>query len=256
VSVLAKILADVRAEVQRRAREKPIESMKPFHRKKHSLIEVIQRAKYSPLIAEIKRASPSAGNLRLDVDVGELAQAMLRGGAVGLSVLTEPKYFKGDPNFLRELRKSVEAPLLRKDFIIHEYQMYETAELGADAVLLIVKMLGERLPEFLRLARELGIEALVEVTTEDEVELAISAGAKLMGINNRNLETLEVDLTRTERLAPLVPGYVTLISESGISSRADVRRMLRAGADAVLVGTALMQADDVEQKVRELVGGD
>jgi indole-3-glycerol phosphate synthase len=123
-------------------------------------------------------------------------------------------------------------------------------------VLLIVKLLGKRLPEFLRLARELGIEALVEVTTEDEVELAVSAGARLMGINNRDLETLEVDLACTERLAPLVPGYVTLISESGISSRADVRRMLRAGADAVLVGTALMQADDVEQKVRELVGGD
>jgi indole-3-glycerol phosphate synthase len=256
MSVLAKILADVRAEVQRRAREKPIESMKLSPRKKHSLIEAIQRAKHSPLIAEIKRGSPSAGTLRLDVDVRELAKAMLRGGAVGLSVLTEPKYFKGDLDFLRELRKSVEAPLLRKDFIVHEYQMYETAELGADVVLLIVKILGERLPEFLRLARELGIEALVEVTAEDEVELAVSAGAKLMGINNRDLETLEVDLARTERLAPLVPGYVTLISESGISSRPDVRRMLRAGADAVLVGTALMQADDVEQKVRELVEGD
>jgi indole-3-glycerol phosphate synthase len=223
-------------------------------RKKLSLVEAIQQAKHTPLIAELKRASPSAGELRPDADVIELARAMLRGGAVGLSVLTEPKHFKGDPSFLRELRGVVGVPLLRKDFIVHEYQMYETAELGADAVLLITKVLGERLPEFLRLSRELGIEALVEVTTEDEVELAISTGAKLMGVNNRDLETLQVDLSRTERLAPKIPGYVTLVSESGISSREDVRRMLEAGADAVLVGTALMRAENVEVKVKELVG--
>jgi indole-3-glycerol phosphate synthase len=125
--------------------------------------------------------------------------------------------------------------------------------LGADAVLLIVKVLGEKLSEFLDLSRELGLEALVEVTTEEEIELARSAGARLIGVNNRDLETLEVDLARTERLAPLIPGYATLVSESGISSPEDVRRMLNAGADSVLVGTALMRARNLEQKVRELV---
>ncbi|MDI6642628.1 MAG: indole-3-glycerol phosphate synthase TrpC [Candidatus Hodarchaeaceae archaeon] len=253
MSALTNILADVQAEVQRRARANPIKPVYVDRARKRSLVEAIERAPKAPLIAEIKRASPSAGDIRPSADVLEVARAMLRGGAISLSVLTEPKYFKGDPSFLREVRKVAEVPLLCKDFIVDEYQLYEATELGADVVLLITKALGRELPRFMGLAEKLGMESLVEVTSEDEIGLAVSAGAELMGVNNRDLETLEVDLDRTVRLAPLVPDDVTLVSESGITSPADVRRMLDAGADAVLVGTALMKAKNIEQKVRSLV---
>lgn len=253
MSALAKILADVRVEVQRRAIAKPIDPSHVDLSPKRSLIEAIERAPGVPLIAEIKRASPSAGDIKPSADVLEIARAMLRGGAVSLSVLTEPKYFKGDPSFLREIRRVAEVPLLCKDFIVDEYQLYEAVELGADVVLLIVKALEHELSRFMQLAEKLGLESLVEVTSEDEVGLAVSAGAEIIGINNRDLETLEVDLNRTVGLAPLIPDGATLVSESGISSPADVRKMLDAGADALLVGTALMQAENIEQKVRSLV---
>jgi indole-3-glycerol phosphate synthase len=217
------------------------------------LIEAIEKAPRVPLIAEIKRASPSAGDIRPSADVLEVARAMLRGGAISLSVLTEPKYFKGDPNFLREVRNVAKVPLIRKDFIVDDYQILEAAELGADVVLLIVKILGQELRKFMQLAEDLGMESLVEVTDEEEAELAISAGAKLIGVNNRDLETLKVDLNRTVKLAPSIPDDAVLVSESGINTPDDVRRVLDAGADAVLVGTALMRADDIEQKVRSLV---
>ncbi len=258
MSILSQIVADVRADLQMRMVDKPLRAMKIDWRKYSiiSAIESAKKAKKVPVIAEIKRASPSAGDIRIGADPISLAQSMLSGGAIALSVLTERKYFKGEPSFLRDLRKFLDAPLLRKDFIVGEYQIYESAaELGADAILLITKILGDSLPELLDLTRKLGMEALVEVTDEKEIELAVDAGARLIGINNRNLETLKVDLATTERLAPLIPNDVTLVSESGMNTRGDVQRMLNAGADAVLVGTSIMRASNIEQKVRELVGG-
>ncbi len=258
LSVLSQIIADVRADLKIKMVDKPLRAMK-IDWKKYSLIGAIENAKKArkvPVIAEIKRASPSAGDIRPGADPLSLAQSMLDGGAIALSVLTEQKYFKGEPGFLRDLRKFLDVPLLRKDFIVGEYQVYESAsELGADAILLIAKVLGDSLPDLLNLTRKLGMEALVEVADEKEIELAVDAGARLIGINNRDLETLEIDMSRTARLAPLVPNYVTLVSESGIETRADVQRMLKAGADAVLVGTSIMRAKNIEQKVRELVGG-
>ncbi len=253
MSVLEKILKSVRAEVKRQARLKPVEVMEVDRSSKRSLIAAIERAPKAPLIAEVKRASPSAGDIKPNADVLEAARAMLRGGAIALSVLTEPKYFKGDPSFLREIRNVVEVPVLRKDFIVDEYQLHESAELGADAVLLIARVLKQELFGFMHLAEELGMECLVEVTSMDEVRLAVSAEARLIGINNRDLETLEINLDRTRELASAVPEDVVLVSESGIRLPRDVRAMLEAGADAVLVGTALMQADDIEEKVRSLV---
>ena len=253
MSVLTKIIKDVRASVKRQASLRPVEAMDINRSPKHSLREAIERAPKVPLIAEIKRASPSAGDIKPDTDVLKVACAMLRGGAIALSVLTEPKYFKGDSSFLREIRCATDVPALRKDFIVNEYQLYESAEFGADAVLLIAKVLNQELPKFVRLAGELGMESLVEVTSESEIRLAVSAEAGLIGINNRDLETLEVDLGRTRELAPLVPEDVVLVSESGIRTPEDVKVVLGYGADAVLVGTALMQADDIEQKVRSLV---
>lgn len=253
MSVLAKILQDVQTEVRLRASARPIEYTHVPRAKKQSLVEAIEKAPKVPLVAEIKRASPSAGDIKPNADVLEVARAMLRGGAISLSVLTEPKYFKGDPKFLREVRNVVKVPLICKDFIVDEYQVLEAAELGADVILLIVKVLGRKVRKFMLFAKEFGMESLVEVTDKEELKLAISAGAKLIGINNRDLETLKVDLNRTVKHAPSIPDDVTLVSESGINTPEDVRRMLDAGADAVLVGTALMKADDIEQKVRSLV---
>ncbi|TDA30408.1 MAG: indole-3-glycerol-phosphate synthase [Hadesarchaea archaeon] len=252
MSFLRRILPEVEREVERRKRERPFQDLSP-PRPKRSLIEAIRGARGVALIAELKLSSPSAGRLRSPEERRGLAEAMVRGGAVALSVLTEPRYFGGDPRFLREL-SDLPVPLLCKDFVADPYQIEEASKLGADAILLLAAVLGERLPSFLRRAEEEGMEALVEVTDEEEMGLALSAGARLVGINNRDLNTLEVDPSRTERLAPLVPPGVTLVSESGIETPEQVRRMLRAGAHAVLVGTALMRAERVEEKVRELVG--
>ncbi|MCQ8898314.1 MAG: indole-3-glycerol-phosphate synthase [Hadesarchaea archaeon] len=252
MSFLRRILPEVEREVERRKRERPFQDLSP-PRPKRSLIEAIRGARGVALIAELKLSSPSAGRLRSPEERRGLAEAMVRGGAVALSVLTEPRYFGGDPRFLREL-SDLPVPLLCKDFVVDPYQIEEASRLGADAILLLAAVLGERLPSFLRRAEEEGMEALVEVTDEEEMGLALSAGARLVGINNRDLNTLEVDPSRTERLAPLVPPGVTLVSESGIETPEQVRRMLRAGAHAVLVGTALMRAERVEEKVRELVG--
>ncbi len=253
MSVLAKILQDVQTDVRLRASARPIERAHIPRTKRRSLVEAIEKAPRVPLIAEIKRASPSAGDIRPNADVLDVARAMLRGGAISLSVLTEMRHFKGDPNFLREVRKVAKVPLIRKDFILDEYQIYEAAELGADVVLLIVKVLGPEVRKFMLLAKELGMESLVEVTDKEEVRLAVSSGAKLMGVNNRDLETLKVDLNRTIELSHHIPDDVTLVSESGINTPEDVGKMLEAGADAVLVGTALMRADSIEQKVLSLV---
>jgi indole-3-glycerol phosphate synthase len=253
LNILEQIVEDVRARVKEQARRNPIAKMKIGRPPKRSLCAAIERAPGVPLIAEVKRASPSVGDIELNVDVVEAARAMVRGGAIAISVLTEPKYFKGDPSFVPKIRGAVDVPILRKDFIVDEYQLYESAELGADAVLLIAGILGENLRHFVDLAHELGMESLVEADDEEQVKLASAAGAKMIGINNRDLKTMQVDITRTARLAPLVPDDVVLVSESGIRMPNDVTFVLDAGADAVLVGTTLMKSGNIEQRVRSLV---
>ncbi len=253
MNILEQIVEDVRARVKEQARRNPIAKMKIGRPPKRSLCAAIERAPGVPLIAEVKRASPSVGDIELNVDVVEAARAMVRGGAIAISVLTEPKYFKGDPSFVPKIRGAVDVPILRKDFIVDEYQLYESAELGADAVLLIAGILGENLRHFVDLAHELGMESLVEADDEEQVKLASAAGAKMIGINNRDLKTMQVDITRTARLAPLVPDDVVLVSESGIRMPNDVTFVLDAGADAVLVGTTLMKSGNIEQRVRSLV---
>lgn len=168
-------------------------------------------------------------------------------------MLTEPKYFKGDLSYLLRIRKAVDVPVLRKDFIVDEYQLYQSVELGADAVLLIAGVLGEDLKRFIDLTRELGMESFVEVDEEERVKFASAAGAELMGINNRDLKTMQVNITRTARLAPLVPDKVVLVSESGMYMPNDIKFVLDAGADAVLVGTSLMKSRNIEQQVRSFV---
>jgi indole-3-glycerol phosphate synthase len=205
------------------------------------------------LIAEIKRASPSRGVLLADFDPLALATVYAANGAAALSVLTDARFFGGDLAHLAAVRAAVSVPVLRKDFVLDPYQVYEARAAGADAVLLIAAALDDaRLTDLHALVTELGMAALVEVHSEAELERALALGVPLIGVNNRDLRTFAVDLGTTERLARLVPEEVTLVAESGIFSADDVRRMGAAGARAVLVGEALVTAPDVAACVREL----
>jgi len=209
------------------------------------------------LIGEIKRASPSMGEIADEMfDPRIIAQTYSGNGAAALSVLTERKYFQGEPFHIRRARKYMPLPILRKDFIVDPYQVYESRMLLADAVLLIVRILtDDQLFDLLELTRELRMSALVETHDEAELERAAKAGANIIGINNRDLATMTIDLGTTERLAKRVPRGALLVSESGIETRGDVERLARAGAHAVLVGTTLMKAGDaVHIVMRPLVG--
>lgn len=207
------------------------------------------------VIAEVKRRSPSRGDIRPDLDPGELAGAYERGGASAVSVLTEPIFFGGDLSDIPAARGGCGLPILRKDFIVDGYQLLESRACGASAVLLIAALLdGGALPEMLAYSRELGLEALVEVHDEAELESVLEAGADLVGINNRDLKTLMVDLDTTSRLAPLVPGYVTLVSESGYSRREQLESVRTLGVDAVLVGESLVRGERPDLAVAGLRG--
>lgn len=212
------------------------------------------------LIAEVKKASPSAGIIRPDFDPVRLAQTYETAGASCLSVLTDEQFFQGSLACLRQIRQVVRLPLLRKDFIIDERQILEAVEWGADALLLIVAILtGAQLKHFHALATEAGLSVLVEVHDEAELDRALAAGARLLGVNNRDLKTFKVDLATTERLAACLRqspsrDELLLVAESGIQSRADVERMAGAGVQAILVGESLMRQADIPAKVRELLG--
>lgn len=199
-----------------------------------------------PVIAEIKPTSPTTEGTRED-DPAELAREMVAGGATALSVLTEPDHFGGSPETLRRVREAVEVPVLRKDFVLCEAQLDAVA---ADIVLLIARFI-EDLDGLIAAARERGFQPLVEIHTPGELDAAIEAGAGIVGINNRDLTRLAVDLETFEALAPEVPEEVTLVAESGITSPADVRRMREAGADALLIGSAIMDGD-VKTNTEEL----
>lgn len=208
------------------------------------------------IIAEIKRASPSKGELGMGWDPVELAGIYQDNGAAAISVLTEVHYFKGDPDFIRQMRPVIRLPILRKDFIFEPIQIYETAALGADALLLIVSLLElGQLRALLLLTRSLGLEALVEVHTEKEMEAALTAGAKLIGINSRNLHTFEMFPNRALELAPLAPPEVTLVAASGIKTRADLDRYLAAGIRAFLIGESLVTREDPGAALREFIEG-
>ena len=202
----------------------------------------------TPLIAEVKPTSPTTDGRRADDPVA-LAEAMVDGGAAALSVLTEPEHFGGSPEHLRRVREAVEVPVLRKDFVLTEAQLDTVA---ADLVLLIARFVDD-LPALTAAAQERGFQVLIETHTRTDVQAAVEAGADVIGINNRDLAALEVDLGTFERVAPAVPSDGTLIAESGIGTRADVERMRGAGADGLLVGSAIMDGG-VTQNTRRLTG--
>jgi len=196
-------------------------------------------------ICEVKKASPSKGLIAPDFPYLDIAREYEQAGAAAISVLTEPHYFQGASEHLQQIAAAVSVPVLRKDFVVSEYQIFEARALGAAAVLLIVVLLTDaELRAYLALADELGLTALVEVHDEAETRRALDAGARVLGINNRDLHTFEVDVATTERIAPLVPSDVVLVAESGVSDAATVARLHAAGVDAILVGEALMRAAD------------
>lgn len=206
------------------------------------------------LIAEVKKASPSAGVIAESFDPVAIAREYEEAGAHAISVLTDEQFFQGKLAYLKQVRDAVSLPVLRKDFMIHEVQIHEAAVAGADAILLIVAALEqERLEALFREAELCQLDALVEVHTSEELERALEVGAKLIGINNRNLTTFEVDLRATEELSEEVPEGVVLVSESGLKTQEDARRAYAAGCNAILVGESLMRTGDVAGQVRELL---
>lgn len=213
------------------------------------------------LIAECKKASPSKGLMVRDYDAVRLAQQYVRAGASAISVLTDARHFQGSLEDLRDVREALDArrdgrevPVLRKDFIFHEYQVYEARAAGADAVLLIAAVLGAGdMGALLRLVQELGMHALVEVHTGEELEKVLPLGPQVIGVNNRDLQTFEVDFENTARLRDKIPADIVVVAESGIKSAADVRRMAEIGVDAILVGESLVRSKDPFAATKELV---
>jgi indole-3-glycerol phosphate synthase len=206
------------------------------------------------VIAELKRASPSRGVLRTDFQPAEIARGYEAAGAAALSVLTEEDFFSGSLEDLRQARAAVALPVLRKDFVFDDYQVYEAAAAGADAVLLIVAALGaDDLPRLIELSHSLRLAALVEVHIEEELQHALDAGARIVGVNNRNLKTLEVDLETSFRLREKIPATCLAVSESGIKTPADLRRLSETGFDAVLIGERFMTEPDPASALAELL---
>jgi indole-3-glycerol phosphate synthase len=214
---------------------------------------VLKRENRIKFIAEVKKASPSAGIIREDFNYIDIAKEYESGGASAISVLTDKEFFKGDIKYLSEIKETVSLPALRKDFIIDPYQIYEARAASADLVLLIARILTkEEIDAFLALSHELGMECLVEVHDNDELEKVLETEAVIIGINNRNLDTFETNLDTTLQLYHRIPDGKIVVSESGIKTRADVLVLEEAGIDAILIGETLMRSRDISQKIKEL----
>jgi indole-3-glycerol phosphate synthase len=257
-SFLARAVADARSDAERRAEGLPIDALRAAAADlppARGLRAAVRRGPDGPrVIAEVKRRSPSKGDIRIDLDPAALAAAYAAGGASAVSVLTEPRHFAGSPDDLLAVRAAVDLPVLRKDFITDRYQVWEARAWGADAVLLIVAALDPpALGSLLAEAAEAGLDALVEVHTLAEAEVAAGVGATLVGVNARDLATLEVDPGRFAAVRQALPGGTVLVAESGIRDAAGVQAAAEAGADAVLVGEALVRAANPTTAVRQLL---
>jgi indole-3-glycerol phosphate synthase len=254
-SILEKIVKAKKMEVATRRRAMPVQALKErlASQKRRDFTAALQGGGLK-LIAEVKSASPSKGILVKDFNHVTLAMAYESGGAAAISILTEAAHFQGHLDYLAAIREKVGLPLLRKDFIFDEYQIYESAAFGADALLLIAAILDvTRMRDLLALSLSLGLACLVEVHNETELESASKSGAEIIGINNRDLNTFQVDIETTRRLRPLVPAGKIVVSESGISTRDDVARLKAWGVSAILVGEALVTAPDTSARIKELL---
>jgi indole-3-glycerol phosphate synthase len=258
MNVLDRIVDDTRDEVARRRERVPLADLEAAigtRQEGRPFQEALGRPGVS-LIAEHKRRSPSAGLIREGATVTEIVQAYERGCAAALSILTEPFHFGGSLEDLREAVGATELPVLRKDFIVDPYQLYESAAAGADAILLIVAALDpDTLYELLREANDIDLDAIVEVHDERELQIALDVEADVLGLNNRDLTDFSVDIERTYELLSDVPAGKTVVAESGFSERDQIEELERVGVDAVLIGETLMRASDIEAACLELTGG-
>jgi indole-3-glycerol phosphate synthase len=257
--ILEKIISQKRYDLKKIKERTPldslagsIEDMPPCR----SLSSALRKQGGISILAEVKKASPSKGMIRPNFNPEEITDAFTRSGVSAISVITEEKFFDGKPDYLQAVHSRTELPVLRKDFIIDPYQIFETRKLGGDALLLIVAALNDHdLVHFQKLASVLGLECLVEVHNREELRRALGSGASLIGINNRDLKTFEVDLNVTFNLRRYINDQSTVVvSESGISSRPQVDELFRNKIDAILVGEVLMRSENIEAKVKELAG--
>lgn len=263
-NILDEILAHKLKEVEAAKAAVPLSRLKTVKGPDTgNFAQAIQRARNSQgeksgpikLIAELKKASPVKGVLREDFEPVKIAKIYQDSGASALSVLTDVRFFQGSLDYLSLIKKQVSLPLLRKDFIIDPYQIYEARAAGADAVLLIVAALeAAQLREFIKITQGEGLSTLVEVHNQEELAIALKAGASLIGINNRNLKTFTVTLDTTYELIPKIPSNYIIVSESGIHNREQVLALEQAGVDAILVGESLVKSGDIGDKVKELLG--
>ncbi len=257
--ILDQIVADKLLELEASKRSFPLAELQEAASEQSLPLDFASalRGDRIQLIAEVKKASPSRGVIRSDFNPVEIAQTYASNGASAISVLTESRYFQGSLDHLKDIREALgnkRLPLLRKDFILDPYQVYESRAYGADSLLLIVAILTpEKLEELLWLSHELGMNCLVEVHNGAELEIVLKSQARIIGINNRDLSTFTVDITTTERLRPLIPADRIVVSESGIKDRSDMEKLKKWGVDAVLVGESLMSASNIAAKMRELL---
>ncbi len=256
MNILERIISDKQREVDAGLKFMQASDLRKKPGDKRIPLDFRQALKEKPLaiISEIKKASPSKGLIRPDFDPTAIAKSYDKAGTNCISILTEIKYFQGSPEFLLEIRKEINRPLLRKDFIVDARQIRESYDLGADAILLIVSALDEQtLRQFKELAEEFGLGCLVEVHTEQELETALNVGFNLIGINNRNLSTFVTDLNHSINLKKLIPDSITTVSESGIKTPEDCARLAKEGFDAVLVGETLMREPNPGSALRQLM---
>ncbi|MFQ5648412.1 MAG: indole-3-glycerol phosphate synthase TrpC [bacterium] len=258
MSILDEIILNKRREVAAQQRRVPISRL--FERagewsKPVPFGAALKRCESVAIIAEIKRASPSAGRIREAFEPVEIAESYKANGATALSVLTDEKYFEGKLEYLRSVRQKVSLPVLRKDFMVDPYQVVQAHAYGADAILLIMSVVARsQFAELMAAAEECTLDCLVEVHNFKELERALSDEASLIGINNRDLSNFTVDLRTTEKLIEIIPPHAVVVSESGIKTPAEVERLSRAGIDAVLIGETLMRQEDVGEALREFTG--
>jgi indole-3-glycerol phosphate synthase len=257
-NILNEIYEHKKTSLDARKREMPLEKLKehgPRIAPLRDFRSAIARKDRVNIIAEIKKASPSAGMLRADIDPAALAAEYAAAGAAALSVLTEEKYFQGDLSYLQKAREQVSVPLLRKDFIFDEYQVHESLAAGADAILLIAALLEtHRMASLIELSNELGLDCLVEVHDEQELKKVLHTPADIIGINNRNLNDFSVNLATAEELATKIPAGKIIVIESGIKNVVDVRNFYGMGICTFLVGEALLRSADIKGTLRELKG--
>ena len=254
---LDKIVAEKREELKQRQETVPLPELRPAIMERPSPLNLAAALSGDSLrlIAEVKRASPSRGMIRANLDPVKLASTYAQCGAAAISVLTESRYFGGSREDLEAIKRTLpDIPLLRKDFILEPYQIFESCAWGADAILLIVAILDDtELEELLSLSHALGMQCLVEVHNQNELERALAHNIKIIGINNRDLDTMMVDINVTRQLRPPIPRGRIVVSESGIKGRDDVQKLKEWKVNAILVGEALVTADDVAAKIKELL---